>query len=74
MAAAAAAGLRGVGFWNLDSLDYFGDRGGGEQGVRQAAAMWEAVRAFTGPAAPRGERAQRQQAAGGGGGGVDSSW
>jgi di-N-acetylchitobiase len=51
MAAAAAAGLRGVGFWNYDMLDYFGDRGGGEAGVQQARDMWGAVRAFTGAAA-----------------------
>ena len=42
---AAELGLRGVGFWHLDALDYAGKDPRAQQ---QTAAMWEAVRAFSG--------------------------
>lgn len=42
-------GLRGVGFWHLDALDYDGSVSG-SVGIREAKEMWNAVRAFTGKA------------------------
>ena len=44
-AVAAELGLGGVGFWNLDLLDY---QVGDERAKRQTADMWEAVKVYTG--------------------------
>ena len=57
-ALAAQLGLRGVGMWHLDCLDY---RCGDAACRGETAAMWRALRAFTRPAAGG---AGAQQAAG----------
>jgi di-N-acetylchitobiase len=44
-AVASELGLRGVGMWNLDCLDYSCVEPDCQQ---QTAAMWGALRAFTG--------------------------
>lgn len=40
-------GLRGVGFWHIDALDYNGSISG-RTGIEEAKEMWQAVRAFSG--------------------------
>jgi hypothetical protein len=46
---AAELGLRGVGVWNLDLLDYADATGPAAQ--QQTRDMWAALRAFTAPGA-----------------------
>ncbi len=46
---AAELGLRGVGVWNLDLLDYADAAGSAAQ--QQTRDMWAALRAFTAPGA-----------------------
>ena len=42
-AQAKVLGLRGVGFWHLDALDYTGR----EPGKSETQAMWDAVKQFS---------------------------